>query len=245
MPGTATLFDADAASYRGTIEVLGVIFKAEDDGYAVLEVRDAEAPARTSRWSGRSPTSTPATEPKSAASGRPTAHGAPAAGEWRAATRPGRPRGPARLPDHAAPHRQGARRAAGRRPRRRRPRGDRRRPHRTFAALAAWAATRPRRRPNPGTPAAPSATSTSSSRPTASPTWRPDPCPLRRARDAVLHEDPYWLTEIDGVGFARADKIALAADVPPESDRRAQAAAVYAIQRGRARRATRTCRSPS
>ena len=45
----------------------------------------------------------------------------------------------------------------------------------------------------------------------------------------VLHEDPYRLTEVDGVGFARADKIALAADVPPESSRRAQAAAVYAL----------------
>ena len=45
----------------------------------------------------------------------------------------------------------------------------------------------------------------------------------------ILHEDPYRLTEVDGVGFARADKIALAADVPPESDRRAQAAAVYAL----------------
>ena len=51
---------------------------------------------------------------------------------------------------------------------------------------------------------------------------------------AILHEDPYRLTEVDGVGFARADKIALAADVPPESDRRAQAAAVYALDRGRA-----------
>jgi exodeoxyribonuclease V alpha subunit len=45
----------------------------------------------------------------------------------------------------------------------------------------------------------------------------------------VLHEEPYSLTEIDGVGFARADAIALAADVPPESDRRAQAAAAYCI----------------
>ena len=51
---------------------------------------------------------------------------------------------------------------------------------------------------------------------------------------AILHEDPYRLTEVDGVGFARADKIALAADVPPESSRRAQAAAVYALGRGRA-----------
>ena len=46
---------------------------------------------------------------------------------------------------------------------------------------------------------------------------------------AVLHEDPYRLTEIEGIGFARADKIALATDLPPESDRRAQAAAVFAL----------------
>jgi exodeoxyribonuclease V alpha subunit len=45
----------------------------------------------------------------------------------------------------------------------------------------------------------------------------------------VLHEDPYSLTEVDGVGFARADAIALAADVPPESDRRAQAASAYVL----------------
>jgi exodeoxyribonuclease V alpha subunit len=46
---------------------------------------------------------------------------------------------------------------------------------------------------------------------------------------SVLHEDPYRLTEVAGVGFARADKIALAGDVPPESSRRAQAAAFFAL----------------
>lgn len=45
----------------------------------------------------------------------------------------------------------------------------------------------------------------------------------------TIRDDPYRLTEIDGVGFVRADKIALAADVPPESDRRAQAAAYYLL----------------
>ena len=45
----------------------------------------------------------------------------------------------------------------------------------------------------------------------------------------VLHEDPYRLTEVDGVGFLRADRIALAGGVPPESDSRAQAAAVYVL----------------
>ncbi len=53
----------------------------------------------------------------------------------------------------------------------------------------------------------------------------------RHGADAmrVLHEDPYGLVEIDGVGFQTADKIALAADVPPDSERRAQAAAAYAL----------------
>ncbi len=45
----------------------------------------------------------------------------------------------------------------------------------------------------------------------------------------ILHEDPYRLTEVQGVGFARADKIALAGDVPPESPKRAQAAAFFAL----------------
>ncbi|HEX5984198.1 MAG TPA: ATP-dependent RecD-like DNA helicase [Solirubrobacterales bacterium] len=47
---------------------------------------------------------------------------------------------------------------------------------------------------------------------------------------AILHEEPYRLTEVSGVGFARADKIALAADMAPESDERVQAAAVYALK---------------
>jgi len=45
----------------------------------------------------------------------------------------------------------------------------------------------------------------------------------------VLREDPYRLTEVDGVGFQRADTIAQGAGVPPESDRRAQAAAWFLL----------------
>lgn len=45
----------------------------------------------------------------------------------------------------------------------------------------------------------------------------------------TIREDPYSLTEIDGVGFARADTIAIAAGFPLESDRRAQAAAWYLL----------------
>jgi exodeoxyribonuclease V alpha subunit len=47
---------------------------------------------------------------------------------------------------------------------------------------------------------------------------------------AILHRNPYRLTEVSGVGFARADKIALALDMAPESDERLQAAAVYALK---------------
>lgn len=45
----------------------------------------------------------------------------------------------------------------------------------------------------------------------------------------VLREDPYRLTEVDGVGFQRADAIARGIGVPPESDRRTQAAARYLL----------------
>jgi exodeoxyribonuclease V alpha subunit len=45
----------------------------------------------------------------------------------------------------------------------------------------------------------------------------------------TIREDPYSLIEIEGVGFIRADTIALASDVPPESDRRAQAAAYFLL----------------
>lgn len=45
----------------------------------------------------------------------------------------------------------------------------------------------------------------------------------------TIQEDPYSLTEIEGVGFKRADTIALGSGVPPESDRRAQAAAVFLL----------------
>jgi exodeoxyribonuclease V alpha subunit len=45
----------------------------------------------------------------------------------------------------------------------------------------------------------------------------------------VLHEDPYGLVELDGVGFVLADRIALSVDVPPDSVRRAQAAASHVV----------------
>src|SRR5215207_8099649 len=111
----ATLFDADAASYSGTVEVIGVIYKAEDDGYAVLEVQETETG-------------------EGFALVGPVAHlesgdRAEVSGDWQT-------------------------RSA------------------SSAPCAGSAAIRRRRPPSPGSPVGRSATSTSSSPPTASPTWR-------------------------------------------------------------------------
>jgi exodeoxyribonuclease V alpha subunit len=227
---TATLFDADAASYTGTVEVLAVIFRAEDDGYAVLEVQETE--------SG-----------EGFALVGPVAHlgagdRAEVSGEWQTHSRYGRQLraqgalpldpadragqiaylatlrhiGPARAERLVETHGEGVLAAIA---------AD---PFEVFSALR-------------GVSADQAATATES--------WHAS----RAVRDlhvqlaphglahlaapiharygdssmTVLHEDPYRLTEVEGVGFARADKIALAADVPPESSRRAQAAAFYAV----------------
>jgi exodeoxyribonuclease V alpha subunit len=226
----ATLFDADAAAFSGTVEVLGVIFSAEDDGYAVLEVQEAE--------SG-----------EGFALVGPVAHlsagdRAEVSGDWQTHSRYGRQLkargalpldpadragqiaylttlrhiGPARAERLVDEHGEGVLGAIA---------AD---PAAVFAALR-------------GVSASQAAAATES--------WHASrairdlhvqlaphglahlaaPIHARFAERAltVLHEDPYRLTEVAGVGFARADKIALAADVPPESDRRAQAAAVFAL----------------
>ncbi len=230
MTPTATLFDADAASYTGTVEVLGVIFRADDDGYAVLEVREAE--------SG-----------EGFALVGPVAHlgegdRAEVSGEWQTHARYGRQlRAQGALPLDPA-DREGqvayltTLRHIGQK------RAERLVDQHGEEVLAKVAA-------NPqavfsslrGVSADQAAAATES--------WHAS----RAVRDlhvqlaphglahlaapiharygersmTVLHEDPYRLTEIPGVGFARADKIALAADVPPESSRRSQAAAAFAL----------------
>ena len=230
MHGTATLFDADAASYSGTVEVLGVIFRAEDDGYAVLEVREAE--------SG-----------EGFALVGPVAHlgegdRAEVSGEWQTHSRYGRQlRASGAVPLDPA-DREGqiayltTLRHIGR------ARAERlvdehgeavlqkiaADPQRVFAALRGVSQDQ----------AAAAAESWHASRAVRDLHVQLAPhglahlaAPIHaRFGDramTVLHEDPYRLTEVAGVGFARADKIALAADVPPESSRRAQAAAVYAL----------------
>jgi exodeoxyribonuclease V alpha subunit len=230
MNGVATLFDADAAAFTGTVEVLGVIFSAEDDGYAVLEVRDAD--------SG-----------EDFALVGPVAHlsageRAEVSGDWQTHAKYGRQLvargalpldpedrkgrvaylttlrhiGPARAERLVDEHGENVLGAIA---------AD---PAGVFGSLRGVSANQ----------AAAAAESWHASRAVRDLHVQLAPHGLahlaapihRRFGDrsmAILHEDPYRLTEVEGVGFVRADKIALAGDVPPESDRRAQAAAVFAI----------------
>jgi exodeoxyribonuclease V alpha subunit len=231
VPGTATLFDADAASYSGTVEVLGVIYRAEDDGYAVLEVREAEGEGFGFALVG------------------PVAHLSPGdraevSGEWQTHSRYGRQLraqgalpldpadregqvaylttlrhiGPARAERLVDEYGEGVMQAIA---------AD---PQRVFSSLRGVS----------GDQAAAATQSWHESRAVRDLHVQLAPHGLAHLAAAIharygersmaiLHEDPYRLTEVDGVGFVRADKIALAADVPPESSRRAQAAAVYAL----------------
>jgi exodeoxyribonuclease V alpha subunit len=230
MTGTATLFDADAPAHSATIEVLGVIFCAEDDGYAVLEVQDTE--------SG-----------EGFALVGPVAHlgtgdRAEVSGEWQTHARYGRQLraqgalpldpadregriayltslrhiGPARAERLVDEHGEGVLGAIA---------AD---PHTAFSSLRGVSADQ----------AAAATESWHASRAVRDLHVQLAPHGLAHLAApihtrfgerslAILHEDPYRLTEVAGVGFARADKIALAADVPPESSQRAQAAAVYAL----------------
>ncbi len=230
MNGTATLFDTDAPGHSATVEVLGVIFCAEDDGYAVLEVQDAE--------SG-----------EGFALVGPVAHlgvgdRAEVSGEWQTHARYGRQLraqgampldpadregriaylttlrhiGPARAERLVDEHGEGVLGAIAADPRA------------VFgslrgvsvaqaeAATESWHASRAIR--DLHVQLAPHGLAHLAA---------PIHARFADRSMAILHEDPYRLTEVEGVGFARADKIALAADVPPESSRRAQAAAAYAL----------------
>jgi exodeoxyribonuclease V alpha subunit len=228
--GTATLFDADAAAYTGTVEVLGVIFRADDDGYAVLEVQEA-------------------------ASGEgfalvgPVAHlaqgdRAEVSGEWQTHSRYGRQLraqgalpldptdregqvaylttlrhiGPARAERLVDEHGEGVLQAIAANPQAvfgslRGVSADQ-----AAAATESWHASRAVR--DLHVQLAPHGLAHLAA---------PIHARYGERSMAILHEDPYRLTEVDGVGFARADRIALAADVPPESPRRAQAAALFAL----------------
>jgi exodeoxyribonuclease V alpha subunit len=227
---TASLFDADAASYSGTVEVLGVIYKAEDDGYAVLEVREAE--------SG-----------EGFALVGPVGHldegdRAEVSGEWQTHSRYGRQlRAQGALPlDPADREGQVAYLTSLRHIGQKRAEklcdeygeevlqaisADPQRvfgslrgvsPDQAAAATQSWFASRAIR--DLHVQLAPHGLAHLAAAIHAR---------YGERSTAILHEDPYRLTEVPGVGFARADKIALAADVPPESSRRAQAAALYTL----------------
>lgn len=226
----ATLFDADAASYSGTVEVVGVIYKADNDGYAVLEVQETD--------SG-----------EGFALVGPVAHldagdRAEVSGEWQTHNRYGRQlRAQGALPlDPADREGQIAYLTSLRHIGEKRAEalcdeyGERvlqeiaADPQRVFsslrgvssdqaaAATQSWFASRAIR--DLHVQLAPHGLAHLAA-----------PIHARYGEHSmtILHEDPYRLTEISGVGFARADKIALAADVPPESSRRAQAAALYTL----------------
>jgi exodeoxyribonuclease V alpha subunit len=230
MDGAATLFDADAAAFTGTVEVLGVIFSAEDDGYAVLEVQEIDSGEGFALIG-------------------PVAHlnagdRAEVSGDWETHSRYGRQLkargalpldpadrkgriaylttlrhiGPTRAERLVDEHGEGVLGAIA---------AD---PVGVFGSLRGVSANQ----------AEAAAQSWHASRAIRDLHVQLAPHGLahlaapihRRFGDrsmAILHEDPYRLTEVEGVGFARADRIALAADVPPESARRAQAAAVFAI----------------
>jgi exodeoxyribonuclease V alpha subunit len=228
--GTATLFDADAAAYTGTIEVIGVIFRAEDDGYAVLEVQEAGSN-------------------EGFALVGPVAHlgagdRAEVSGEWQTHNRYGRQLraqgalpldpadregqvayltslrhiGPARAEALVDEHGEDVLQKIAANPQA--VFGSLRgvSANQAAAAVESWHASRAVR--DLHVQLAPHGLAHLAA-----------PIHTRYGEHSmtILHEDPYRLTEVDGVGFVRADKIALAADVPPESSRRAQAAAVYAL----------------
>lgn len=230
MHATATLFDTDDAAHSATVEVLGVIFSSEDDGYAVLEVQDTD--------SG-----------EGFALVGPVAHlnagdRAEVSGEWQTHSRYGRQLhargalpldpadregriayltslrhiGPARAERLVDEHGDGVLGAIAANP------------AGVFGALRGVSAKQ----------AAAAAESWHASRAVRDLHVQLAPHGLAHLAApihgrfgerslSILHEDPYRLTEVDGVGFVRADRIALAADVPPESPRRAQAAAAYAL----------------
>ncbi|HEX5988807.1 MAG TPA: ATP-dependent RecD-like DNA helicase [Solirubrobacterales bacterium] len=230
MTRAATLFDADAASYSGTVEVVGVIYKADDDGYAVLEVQETD--------SG-----------EGFALVGPVAHldagdRAEVSGEWQTHNRYGRQlRAQGALPldptdregqvayltslKHigrkraerlVSEHGEGVLQAIAANPEAvfgslRGVSADQ-----AAAATQSWYASRAIR--DLHVQLAPHGLAHLAA---------PIHARYGESSMTILHEDPYRLTEVPGVGFARADKIALAADVPPESDRRAQAAALYAL----------------
>ncbi len=230
MSVAATLFESEEGDYAATVAVVGVIFRAEDDGYAVLEVEDVE------------------TGDGFALVG-PVAHlaagdRAEVSGEWQTHSRYGRqlrargalPLDPADREGRIAYLTSLRHIGPARAERLVEEHGDS-----VLSVIAADpAAAFGALRGVSGRQAAAAAESWQESRAVRDLHVQLAPHGLAHLAGpihkrfgeramTILHEDPYRLTEVDGVGFARADRIALAADVPPESSRRAQAAALHAL----------------
>jgi exodeoxyribonuclease V alpha subunit len=228
--GAATLFDAEATDHAATVAVIDVIFRAEDDGYAVLEVEDAETGegfalvgpvAHLSAGDRAEVSGEWQTHPRFGRQLR--ARGAlpldPADREGRIAYLTSlRHIGPARAERLVEEHGEDVLQAIAANP------------AAVFGALRGVS----------GKQARAAAESWQASRAVRDLHVQLAPHGLAHLATAIhnrfgersttiLFEDPYRLTEVDGVGFARADRIALAADVPPESPRRAQAAALYSL----------------
>ena len=230
MNGTEILFDVDEADFSGTVEVLDVVFSSADDGYAVLEVEDAESGDEFSLVG-------------------PVAHlsagdRAEISGDWHTHARYGRQLraigalpvdpsdrkgqisyltslrhiGPVRAEHLVEEHGPRVLEVIA---------AD---PESVFSALQGVTPEH----------AAAAADSWHSSRAIRhlhillAPhrlAYLAAPIHARFGDKALatLQADPYRLTEVDGIGFIRADKIALGTGMLPESDRRAQAAAVYVL----------------
>jgi exodeoxyribonuclease V alpha subunit len=230
MSETRALFETEAGGHSTTVEVVRVIYKADDDGYAVLEVRDAATGARHPLVG-------------------PVAHLNPGdraevGGEWQNHSTYGRQLraqravpldpedregriayltslrhiGPARAERLVDEHGEEVMQAIaanpvgifGSLPGMTVSRAD--------AAVESWHASRAIR--DLHVQLAPHGLAHLAA---------PIHSRFGERAMAILHEEPYRLTEVEGVGFARADRIALAGDVPAESPRRAQAAAVFVL----------------
>jgi exodeoxyribonuclease V alpha subunit len=225
-----TLFETEGGSHSTTVEVLRVIYKADDDGYAVLEVRDA------------------ASQDKHPMVG-PIAHLNPGdraevSGEWQTHSTYGRQLraqravpmdpedregriayltslrhiGPARAKQLVDEHGEEVMQEIAANPTGAFASLGGMNVGKVDAAVESWHASRAIR--DLHVQLAPHGLAHLAA-------------PIHARFDdramAILHEDPYRLTEVAGVGFARADKIALAGDETPESSRRAQAAAFFAL----------------
>ncbi len=230
MDGTAALFDPDAGEQTATVEVLGVTFCAEDGSYAVLRVENTESGERLVLVG-------------------PVAHlsvgeRAEVAGEWQNHSRYGRqlrarsarPLDPTDREGHVRYLTSLPNIGTARAERLVDAHGDAvlatiaADPQRAFAALSGVSEDQ----------AAEAAQEWHESRAVRDLHVQLAPFGLAHLASpihahfgeealGVLHEDPYRLTEVDGVGFARADRIAISGGVPADSDSRAQAAAVYVL----------------